>query len=73
MTLCRPLRGLVITNAVTQGSATLHPGLYAAARYRGLIEAFPQIARIQADEGKTLSGKQEVDRLFHRFRRFKSN
>jgi len=39
-TLCRPLRGLGSSNAVTQDSAALHPGLYAAARYRRLIEGF---------------------------------
>jgi len=39
--LCRPFYGLrLILPHYTQGSATLHPGLYAAARYRGLIEGF---------------------------------
>ena len=64
----RPFHGLKdLLHHYTQGSAALHPGLYATARYRGLIEGFPRIARIQA-EGKILSGKQEVDRLFHRLK-----
>lgn len=45
--------------ATTQGSAALHPGLYVAARYRGLLEGFPQIVRTQ-NSGKTLSGYRKL-------------
>jgi hypothetical protein len=39
--VCRPLRGLgTFLVPVSQGSASLHPGLYAAARYRGLVESY---------------------------------
>jgi len=55
-------------NAATQGSAALHPGLYAAARYRRLIEGFrsdrPQL-RCRYNLARR---KKDVDGLFHKRR-----
>src|SRR5712691_8292548 len=63
--LCRPFHGLdEFSHALTQGSASLHPGLYASARSAGSLKGLTRI--ILDRTGQTLLGKREVGGLLRR-------
>ena len=53
-----------MVNPLTQGSAALHPGLYAAARYRGLVECFHSELRKDKLHWGPGQGQQEGAGLF---------